>query len=244
MGQFLWEALHLEVDPNATQKIPALASGSDAALAPLPEWARPLVSLARVANSAPSDAQESFVRKWRKRLEQVAGPQIADRSEVAALVQRARGNRSARPPALFDAPQALSSDSIPGIAEEQTEVWNDAATRSRFLVALSEASTNAESDADETLVFVPSPTTAPTLPEPAFAGSETSWVRLETSEADLAVVAAFRSSKRRVVGYCKREGHVAIGLLRDHSSLLNPAMDVKVQSSDRIISIGGARLKG
>jgi voltage-gated potassium channel len=47
-----------------------------------------------------------------------------------------------------------------------------------------------------------------------------------------------------VVGHCKREGHVAIGLLRDHSSLLNPAMDVKVQSSDRIISIGGARLKG
>jgi voltage-gated potassium channel len=46
-----------------------------------------------------------------------------------------------------------------------------------------------------------------------------------------------------VVALCKKKGHVPIGLLRDHASMLNPGTDVKVTSTDKIISIGGTQLK-
>lgn len=46
-----------------------------------------------------------------------------------------------------------------------------------------------------------------------------------------------------VVTLCKKKGHVPIGLLRDHTSMLNPGGDVKVQTTDKVISIGGAQLK-
>lgn len=46
-----------------------------------------------------------------------------------------------------------------------------------------------------------------------------------------------------VVALCKKKGHVPIGVLRDHASMLNPAADARVQATDKIISIGGAKLK-
>lgn len=62
-------------------------------------------------------------------------------------------------------------------------------------------------------------------------------------QLQLSPVPASLATFADVVALCKKKGHVPIGLLRDHASMLNPGAEVKVQASDKIISIGGAQLK-
>lgn len=62
-------------------------------------------------------------------------------------------------------------------------------------------------------------------------------------QLQLSAVPSSVKSFGEVVDLCKKKGHVPIGLLRDHTSLLNPAADAKVDTADKIISIGRTQLK-